>query len=231
MIKSTLTTGLVLIAFGSAVAPALGAEYVYRVNKATLGVGEAQAVALKAKTNQVISSSVDGFKAEVICKRLGLNEADEPVIRGGKPGTSARDRFEFAECEGKTEGHKCEGVTIENNLSAGEIVTVALPVGKAGQLATKFGSAGTTFMTIKFNKCILGLSFSIKCEGTVVMLNLPKGSEQQIGSLVAGAEEVTEIQKSTGTKEKVGLKCENAVASFVGESELDLLSKAVWGVF
>lgn len=234
MTKRMLTICLTLVTLGSvAAASAQGAEYVYRVNKVQLGVGEARVVTLKAKTNQVISSSVDGFAAEVVCKKLKLDEAEEPVIKGGMPGTSTRDKFEFAECEGKVEGHRCEGVTVESNRLQSEIVTAVLPVAKAGQLATKFGpsNAETTFMTIKFKKCLLGLSFTVRCKGTVVMLNLPKGTEQQVGTLVAGAEQVTEIQKSTGAKERVGLECEKVAASFVGESELELLSKAIWGVF
>lgn len=234
MTKRVLTIGVTLVALGSfAAASAWGAEYVYRVNKVPLGVGEARVVTLKSKTNQVISSSVAGLKAEVVCNKLKLDEAEEPVIQGGKPGTSARDKLEFSECEGKVEGHRCEGVTVESNHLKSEIVTVVLPATKAGQLATKFGPSNpeTTFMTIKFKNCVLGLSFTVKCEGTIVMLNLPKGTEQQVGTLVAGTEQVTEIQKSTGVKEKVGLECEKRSASFVGESELELFSKVIWGVF
>ena len=143
MTKRVLMLGLVAIpfAFGSIVAgSALGAEYIYKVNKTALGVGQDEEVALKAKTNQVMSSTILGIKFEVVCKNAKLAAAEEPIIKGGVPGTSARDRFEFSECQANVGSDKCNEVTVEGSHLAGEIVTVVAPAAKAGELATKFRS-------------------------------------------------------------------------------------------
>jgi hypothetical protein len=222
--KRMLVLGLIAIpcALGSIpTGSALGAEYIYKVNKTTLGAGQDQVEALKAKTNQTISGTVLGIKVEVICKSLKLDAAEEPVIKGGVPGTSARDKFEFSGCEGSA-GLKC---TVEGGHLAGEIVTVVLPASKAGELATKF--TGGTFATVK----CAGAQFEIT--GSTAMLDSPEKTEQPVGDLIAktGAEEITEVQKSSGSKESVGLKCNGTRATFAGESELSLLGNGSWGVF
>lgn len=224
MKKRVLVLGLIAIpcAFGLiATGSALGAEYIYKVNKTTLGTGQDQVEALKAKSNQAISGTVIGIKFEVICKSLKLDAAEEPVIKGGVPGTSARDKFEFSGCEGPS-GLKC---TVEGGHLAGEIVTVVLPASKAGELATKF--TGGTFATVK----CAGVQFEIT--GSTAMLDSPEKAEQLVGTLIAktGTEEITEVQKSNGSKESVGLKCNGARATFAGESELTLVSNSSWGVF
>ncbi len=225
MTKRMLVLGLIAIpcAFGSiATGSALGAEYIYKVNKTTLGAGQDEVEALKAKTNQTISAKILGIKFEVVCKSVKLDAAEEPIIKGGMPGTSARNKFEFSGCEGPA-GLKC---TVEGGHLAGEIVTVALPASKAGELATKFTPSGA-FATVKCGE--------IKCEitGSIVMLDSPEKAEQPVGDLIAktGTEEITEAQRSNGSKESVELKCNGARATFAGESELSLVSNDSWGVF
>ncbi len=65
------------------------------------------------------------------------------------------------------------------------------------------------------------------------MLDSPEKAEQPVGDLIAktGSEEITEVQKSNGSKESVGLKCNGARATFAGENELSLVSNDSWGVF
>jgi hypothetical protein len=238
MMRRTLIIGLTLVAtyaFGFATSvSAMGAEYTYKVNKANLLVGQAEEVTLQAKTSQTMSSSILGIKLEIVCKKLKLDGAEEPIIKGGIPGTSARDKFDFSECKAKLENLECREVTVEGGHLQGEIVTVVLPSTKAGELATKFSpsSSGTPFATIKLGNCG-GSSFTVKCEGTIVLLDTPEKTEQSIGTLVGkkGNEEITEVQKSTGAKEKVGLRCSGVLMTFEGESEMALVSKASWGIF
>jgi hypothetical protein len=229
MTKRVLVLGLIALpcALASiATGSALGAEYIYKVNKTTLGAGHDEVEALKAKTSLTISSTILGIKFEVTCKSLKLDAAEEPVIKGGVPGTSARNKFEFSGCEGNIGGTKCEKVAVEGGHLAGEIVTVVLPASKAGDLATKFSPSGT-FATVKCGE--------FKCEitGSIAMLDSPEKAEQPVGDLIAktGTEEITEVEKSNGSKESVRLKCSEARATFAGESELSLVSSDSWGVF
>lgn len=232
--KHVAILGLVAIpcVFGSiAAGSALGAEYIYKVNGTKLGVGQSEEETLKAKTNQTMSSEVLGIKFEVVCKKVKLDAAEEPAIKGGIPGTSARNKFEFSECQASIGTQKCEGVTVEGGRLAGEIVTVVLPAAKAGELATKLSPSGTgaSFAKIKTSGCGLEVTF----QGTLALLDKPEKTEQSIGTLIAktGSEEITEIQKSTGGKEKVGLTCSGVRATFGGENELALVSNDSWGFF
>jgi hypothetical protein len=232
--KRVFILGLVAIpfAFGSIVAgSALGAEYIYKVNKTTLGVGQKEEEALKAKTNQTMSSTFLGVKLEVVCKNAKLDAAEEPVIKGGVPGTSARDRFEFSECQANLSSAKCKEVTVEGGRLTGEIVTVVLPAAKAGELATKFSPSENSFAKIKLN-CD-SLLFEVTFAGTTAMLDTPEKIEQSVGTLIAkaGTEAITEVRKSNGGTEKVGLNCNGERATFEGESELALVSNHSWGVF
>ncbi len=227
--KRMLVLGLIAIpcAFGLiATGSALGAEYIYKVNKTMLGTGQDQVEALKAKTSQTMSSKVLGIKFEAVCKSVKLDAAEEPVIKGGVPGTSARNKFEFSGCEANIGGAKCEKVAVEGGHLAGEIVTVVLPASRAGELATKFSPSGT-FATVKCGEA------KIEFTGPIAMLDSPEKAEQLVGALIAktGTEEITEVQKSNGNKESVGLKCSGARATFAGESELTLVSSDSWGVF
>lgn len=212
---------------------AFGAEYTYRVEKANLGVGQARVETLKAKTNQTLSSTILGIKFEVVCKKLKLDAAEEPVIKGGIPGTSARNKLEFSECEAHLGSSNCGATTVEGGNLTGELVTVLLPATREGKLATRYtpsGGAGGTFAKVKMSGCGgLTVTFS----GTVALLDTPEKTEQSVGTLAAkaGSEEIAEVRKSNGTKEQLALKCEGLKASFAGESELSLLSNENWGVF
>jgi hypothetical protein len=235
MTKRVFVIGLVAIpfAFGSiAAGSALGAEYIYKVNKTVLGAGQEEEEVIKSKTNQTISSTILGIKLEVVCKNAKLDAAEEPAIKGGIPGTSVRDRFEYSECESTIGSEKCKEVTVEGGSLTGEIVTVVLPEVKAGELATKFSPSGSgnSFAKIKVG---CGAKITVTCSGKIALLDTPEKTEQSVGALVAkaGTEEITEVRKSGGGTEKVGLNCDEVRASFVGESELVLVSKHSWGVF
>ena len=234
MAKRVFIIGLVTIpfAFGSiAAGSALGAEYIYKVNKTMLGTGQQEEEMLKSKTNQTISSTILGIKFEIVCKNAKLDAAEEPAIKGGTPGTSVRDKFEYSECE-STGSIKCKEVTVEGGSLTGEIVTVALPEAKAGELATKFSPSvsGNAFAKIKVG---CGFNIDLTCSGAIVLLDTPEKTEQSVGTLIAkaGTEEITEVRKSGGGTEKIGLDCDEVRASFEGESELALVSKHSWGVF
>lgn len=232
MAKRVFIIGLIAIpfAFGSiAAGSALGAEYIYKVNKTMLGAGQEEEEGIKSKTNQTISSTILGIKLEVVCKKAKLDAAEEPAIKGGIPGTSVRDRFEYSECESTIGSTKCKEVSVEGGSLTGEIVTVALPEAKAGELATKF-SPSLSFAKIKVG---CGFNIDVTCSGTIALLDTPEKTEQSVGTLIAkaGTEEITEVRKSGGGTEKVGLDCDEVRASFEGESELTLVSKHSWGVF
>jgi hypothetical protein len=211
------------------VASAAGAEYIYKVNKAPLEVGKTKEVRAKAKTSQVMSGEFLGTKFRVTCKKLKLVAAEKPIIKGGVPGRSEKETFALEEC-GTT---ICEKVTVETGSLENEIVTVVQPATEAGKLAVKYKGSDGSNLFAKIKLTCLGVSFTVDCEGTVAWLDGPEKMEQRIGTLIgkAGAEEITEVEKSTGTKEKVGLKCEGKLATFEGESEIELVSEENWGIF
>jgi len=212
------------------VASAVGAEYIYKVNKAPLEASKTQEVRAKAKTGQVIGGEFSGTKFQVTCRKVKLVAAEKPVIKGGVPGRSEKEKFAFEECETTI----CEKtVTVETGSLESEIVTVVKPAIKAGKLAVRYrGTSGSSlFAKIKFT-CI-GILITAELQGTVAWIDNPEKMEQRIGTMIgkAGAEEITEVEKSTGTKEIVGLKCDGKLATFEGESEIELVSEENWGIF
>ncbi len=215
------------------VTSAAGAEYIYKVNKAPLEIGKTKEVRVKAKTSQVMRGELSSTKFQVTCKKLKLVAAEKPVIQGDVPGRSEKERFVFEECESTLSTTKCEKVTAETGSLESEIVTVVRPATKAGKLAVKYKGADGSNLFVKIKLTCIGISFTIECQGTTAWLDSPEKMEQRIGTLIgkAGAEEITEVERSTGTKEIVGLKCEGKPVTFEGESEIELVSEENWGIF
>lgn len=232
--------GLCLVAvfaFGAVVAAeASAAEYVYKVNGKILAATEKKPITSKAKTEFTLTGeeTVLGLKVKAItkCKKLKL-AATEPVIVGGTPGKSEKEKIEFEECTATLGGSKCSSVTIESASTNNEIVTIVAPSGKAGKLAILFTPAsGTVFTTIKLKSCGIFGSHEAKVEGTSTALVNPEKIEQVVGDLVwSESEEITKIKKSSGAEEGTGLKFAGNPAKINGEAEVELVSKEKWGVF
>jgi hypothetical protein len=237
--KRLRITGLVLVAVFamSAVAQASGAEYIYQVAGSKLEAGKTVGLVSRAKTEFVLKGeeTILGItvKSETKCKKLKLNEAEKPVIVGGKPGKSEKEKIEFEECKATLGGSSCKSVTIENAATNNEIVTVVAPASKAGDLSILFTPAsGKVFTTVKFKSCGALGSQEAKVEGMSAALVSPEKKEEVVGLLVYNEkEEITKIKKSTGTEEEVGLKFGGKKATINGEAEVELTTKEKWGVF
>lgn len=212
------------------VASTAGAEYIYRVNKAPLEIGKTQEVRAKAKTVQVMRGELFGGKFQITCNKLKLVAAEKPIIKGGVPGRSEKEKFAFEECETTICDKK---VTVEAGSLENEIVTVVQPATKAGKLAVEYKGAGGSNLFAKIKLTCIGILVTFEIQGTAGWLDSPEKVEQRIGTMIgkAGAEEITEVEKSTGTKEKIGLKCEGKPVTFEGESEIELVSEENWGIF
>jgi hypothetical protein len=233
--------GLCLVAvfaFGAvAVAEAAAAEYIYKVNGKKLEASEKKEITSKAKTEFTLTGeeSVLGTKVKAItkCKKLKLNAAEKPVIVGGTPGKSEKEKIEFEECTATLGGSKCSSVTIESASTNNEIVTIVLPASKAGKLGVLFTPAsGKVFTTVKLKSCGIFGSHEAKVEGSSAALVGSEKTEAVAGTLVySETEEITEIEKSNNTKEKVGLKFAGNPSKINGEAEVELVSKEKWGVF
>lgn len=229
--------GLVLVALFamSAVAEASAAEYIYQVAGAKLEPGKKKGIVSRAKTEFVLKGEQEilfiKVKSETKCKKLKLNAAEEPVIVGGKPGKSEKEKIEFEECKATLGGAACKSVVIENASTNNEIVTEVAP--KAGPLAILFTPAvGKVFTTVKFKSCGALGSQEAKVEGSSAALVNPEKKEGVVGLLVYNEkEEITKIKKSSGAEEGAGLKFAGNTATINGEAEVELTTKEEWGVF
>lgn len=233
--------GLCLVAvfaFGAvAVAQASAAEYIYKVEGKKLEAGETKEIVSRAKTEFTLTGeeTILGSKVKAVtkCKKLKLNAAEKPVIEGGTPGKSSKEKIEFEECTATIAGSKCEKVVIESASTNNEIVTVVLPSSKAGKLAILFTPAsGEVFTTTKLTKCGIFGSHEAKVTGSVAALVSPEATEQVAGTLIYNEkEEITKVKKSNGKEQEVGLKFAGNPAKINGEAEVELVSKQKWGVF
>jgi hypothetical protein len=209
----------------------------YNVEGAKLEAGQTKEITSKAKTEFTLKGEQEilGVKVKSVtnCKKLKLNAADKPVLVGGEPGKSEKEDIEFEECSATLGGSKCSSVTIESALANNELVTVVSPAGKRGKLASLFTPAsGKVFTKIKFTKCGLFGSQSAEVEGSSTALVGSEKTEAVTGTLVySETEEITEIEKLNGTKEKTGLKFGGFAATINGEAEVELVSKEKWGAF
>jgi hypothetical protein len=229
--------GLCLVAvfaFGVvAAAEASAAEYVYKVEGKTLSGNKE--ITSKAKTEFTLTGeeSILGAKVKAItkCTKLKLNAAEKPVIVGGTPGKSEKEKIEFEGCTATLGGSKCSSVTIESASTNNEIVTIVLPASKAGDLGILFTPAtGKIFTTVKLSKCGIFGSHEAKVEGSSTAL--ASTGEAVVGTLTySETEEITKIKKSSGAEETTGLKFAGNPSKINGVAEVELVSKEKWGVF
>jgi hypothetical protein len=233
--KRTKIIGLALVAVFalSAVASASAAEYIYKVAGTKLEAGITKEVASKAAKEFTLKGEAFGIKSVTKCKTEKLNAAEKPVIVGGQPGKSEKEKVEFGECTATLGGAACKAAIVENVPTVNEIVTIVLPAGKAGKLATLFTpTTGGIFTTIKLKECGAFGSQEAKVEGTSAALDSPEKVEQVSGNLVWNeAEEITKVKTFAGTEPTVGLKFGGKAATLNGEASVELVSKENWGVF
>ena len=209
-------------------------EHIYKVEGKKLEAGEKEEITSKAKTEFVLKGTGPlGIKSETKCKKLKLNAAEKPVITGGTPGKSEKEKIEFEECTATVGGSKCSSVTVESASTNNELVTIVLPASKAGKLATLFVPAsGKVFTKIKFTKCGIFGSQSAEVEGSSAALISPEKTEAVNGVLIWNEkEEITETEKQNGEKGKDGLKFNGNAATINGEAEVALVSGKKWGAF
>lgn len=222
-----------LFAFGAVAAYAAEPEDIYKVEGSKLEGKEE--ITSKAKTEFILKGTGPlGIKSETKCKKLKLAAAEKPVIVGGQPGKSEKEKIEFEECTGTVGGSKCSSVSIESASTNNELVSIVAPSGKKEKLATLFTPAsGKVFTTIKLTKCGIFGSQEAKVEGTSAALVSPEKIEAVTGTLVWNEkEEITEVKKhGSSSSEKVGLKFDGNAATINGEAEVELVSKKKWGAF
>jgi hypothetical protein len=219
-----------------AVSQAVAAEYIYKVEgKELTGTKE---VTSKAKSSFVLKGEEEilgtKVKSETTCEKLKLNESEKPVIGGGKPGKSEKEKVEFSSCKATVGGAKCKEVEIGNAPTKNEVVTVLAPAKDKGDLATLFSPAKEkeAFTKIHFKSCGLLGSPEATVEGTTAALVSSEKTEATVGVLIySGTEPVSEVEKSNKTTEKVGLKANGLPATISGEAEVELVSKEKYGVF
>jgi hypothetical protein len=202
----------------------------YQIELKKLEANETREIKASAKSEFTLKGKgALNIEAVTKCKKLKLDAADHPFVAGGTPGTSGNEAIEFEECKGTVGGAECTGgVEIESAKTTNELVEVAAPSGKAGDLAVLFKPvSGTTFSKEKLNKCGAFGSQSATVEGSTAAI---ASTELAVKGTLAWneKEEVTEIKKLNGTKEKVGLTSDKKAATLNGESFVELVSGASW---
>ncbi len=234
IIGMALVAVFALSAVAVATASALP-SHVYRVEGAKLEAGKTKEITSKVKAGSefVLKGTQLGIKSVTKCKKIKLNAAEKPVIVGGEPGTSEKEKIEFEECTATVGGSKCESVTVESASTKNELVTIEKPAGKKGKLATLFTpTTGTVFSKVKFKKCGLFGSPEATVEGSTAALVSPEATEAVSGALIWNeAEEITEVEKQSKAKVTAGLKAAGNLATLNGEAEVELVSKEKWGAF
>jgi hypothetical protein len=237
--RSKFTTAAMMLvvvlacsAFGAASASAH--KFVWKVEKAPgtekiLAAGESKEFTASAKKAYFIKTEVLA-KLTIECKKQKFSAGGE--IIGGKPG-KAEGTIVFEECN-PTAPAECVGkkVKIQPMPVKAELVTVVKPAAKAGKLATLFSpKTGSLLTDIQLEGCLFNTGEELA--GNAAALNVSQEVEQKTGSLLfkEGAEEITEVETSTGAKAKVELKADETKATFEGESVLELVSKELWGAF
>jgi hypothetical protein len=227
-----------MLAMGVAAASAVATpSHLYEVETKALAENETKEIRSRAKTEFILKGEQEilgsKVKSETKCKTLKLNAAEHPIIIGGPVGKSAKEQIEFGECTATLGGSKCEKVVVESASTNDELVTILKPAGKNGKLGSLFTPAvGKVFTTVKFTKCGIFGTREAKVEGTSTALVLGEGVQSVVGVLsYSETEEVTEIEKQSGTKEPTGLKFSGFPATIKGEAEVELTTSQVWGAF
>lgn len=233
IIGLALVAVFALCAFASASALAAPSD-TFSVAGKKLESGETKEI--QAKDSEEFTFKGKGaLEAEAVtkCKKLKLDSADKPEIVGGTPGTSKGEAIEFEECSAVIKSvlgeAKCTSVEITSPETNNELVTIVAPAELKGKLATLFTPAsGKVFSKIKLNKCGALGSQSAEVEGTTAAL-VPSEAEALEGTLSWSEKSViTEIEKSNGTKEKIGLTSDKKTATLNGAASVSLVSGQDW---
>lgn len=208
------------------VTSASGAEYIYRVNGTMLGTAQSKLFAMKAKTHQVIKTTVAGLEFQAECEDVQTNAAEEPAIKGGVPGTASKVRLEGSKCKALI----CNVTSLQTSVLEGEIVTVVAPSSEKGKLAERLKATEASQPFAVMDVSCVG---TVDIRGTTALLYSPEKAEQKAVDLIAEAKEhlITEIEKSNGTRETVGLKYDGSPVTWEGENAFELGSGERWGVF
>jgi hypothetical protein len=207
------------------VASASAAEDIYKIEGSKLEAGETVGITASAKTEFTLQAKgALEIEAVIKCKGLKLDEGQFPEVIGGTPGTSAKEVIDFEECSATVGGSKCSSAEIENAEMNNELVTIRAPSGLSGKLATVFiPASGTTLMRLKLNKCGIFGSESATVEGTTAAATSPEGVFEPEGEWAWNEkEQITEIEKHNGTKEKVGLTSDKKQAVIQGAARVAL---------
>jgi hypothetical protein len=234
-----LCFAVVLATYGGAVAEVSAApEHIYMVEGKKLEAGEKKEIKAKLLSGDFTikgSETILGTKIPFVieCKKFKLNAAEKPLIVGGNPGTSEKEKFEFEECEATLDGTKCGSVTIETVKVNNELVTIIHPATKNGKLANWFVPAsGGVFWTIKVKSCGIFGSHEWKVEGSTAAAEFTEKTEKPVQYWEWNeGEEITEIERQSGSKFSIGLKSAGNTTTLNGQVEVELVSKEMWGGF
>lgn len=228
-VRSTKVVVLCVVALfalsGIGVAQASAIEFVWKVNGKTLGSKEEKELTTKAKTTQVLKTSVLGVAVEIKCTEVKTAGAK---IIGGTPGTSS-ETVEYTGCTvAKPSGCKIKGEAITTKALKDEIVEgVGASKGKALILFTP--KEGETFAEPKLEGGLLCLSVAVK--GSVLAEPLPQKEEATTGVLKFEPAEGKKYINSKKEEKAAGLKVGSSTATDSGEVEIKLKPEEKFGVF
>jgi hypothetical protein len=236
LICLTLVAVGVLVIATEGVASALP-QHIYKVEGAKLEANEKKEIRAKLKPGTeftIKGKGVLGAEWIIKCPTFKLNTVRNPMIVGGTPGGSEKEFFEPEGCKATVGGSACssvEGFTSETN---DELVTILLPVGKAGKLANWFvpDNEEKKLISFKLNKCGIFGTQMVEIAGTTAASVVPEGGAGLTLTWVWKAnEEITEIERQNGEKFKPKLTSLNNLVTFNGEVEVELVTKENWGAF
>jgi len=219
-----------VLALGAMAASGASAALEYLVGGVLLASGGLKLITASAEKPFILKGEALGIKTTVECKNLKLKTGAEIV--GGDPGIS-HETVIFEECVALAPA-ECVGkaVAVENTPVNNELTMVVKPAAQAGKIATLFTpSSGTLFTKITFSGCLLNITAEVT--GNAAALSEPEKIDALKGLLLfkEGAEEITEVEKSTGAKTKVELKFDGNKATLEGATLVALVSDELWGIF
>jgi hypothetical protein len=206
----------------------------YRVEGEKLAAGEHKEVAFSAAKELAVHGEIGAANVVVACKALSGSSSPRAVITGGTPGTS-EEKLELEDCEATANGETCSAATVSSTTFKNELVTVLKPAAKAGKEATEFEAAfvAPQLGTVKLADCGALGTIEGNLEGQIAGADVPQYAEQAIGAVAfeSGPEQIEEVEKTNGKKEKVGVTLAKRPATLEGEAAISLVSGQTWGVF
>lgn len=224
-LRILLVSLLAVFAFSAvAVAQASAIEFVWKAGGKTLESGEKE-LSSKAKTSQVLKTSVAGVKVEITCKEVATPGGK---IIGGKPGTSS-ETVEYKGCTvQKPSGCKIKEEKITTKPLKDEIVEgVGASAGKVLILFTP--KEGETFAEPKLEGGFLCFSLAVK--GSVLAEGNPQKEEATTDTLKFEPAEGKKYKSSKGEEKSAGLTVSGNAATNSGEVETKLVSGEKFGAF